>query len=99
MKYSIDMTLRKVQLKRNNPNNPQIKSYTKAVRDGQKNYHVLPTDGGWKVQVVGRSAQTGKCVTKEDAIKKAEFVARKEKGELIIHKKNGLIQARRSYRN
>lgn len=42
---------------------------------------------GWKVQVIGRSAQAGIFVTKEEAVRRTDVVARKENGEVSYIKK------------
>lgn len=93
------MPITKVKLKRKNPNNPQIKSYTDAVKSGQKSYHVVSVRDGWAVKRIGQSSSSGVFATKDAAIKKAEVVARNQKSEVIIHAQNGLIQSRRSYKN
>jgi len=90
------MAIRDIPLKRKNPDNPQIRSYNEAIRHGQKSYHVLPSEKGWKVKRIGdREAEV--FDTKAEAISHGTAVVREIKGEIIIHGKNGMIEVRHSY--
>lgn len=83
-------------LKRRNPNNPQIKSYTEAIRHGRNSYHILPEENGWKVKQIGSEA--GELfATKDDAISHAKAFAKKAQSDIFIHGKDGLIQSRDSF--
>src|SRR5436853_5768101 len=83
-------------LKRKNPNNPQIKAYTEAIRSGKNSYHVLPGKEGWRVKRIDDpTAETFK--SKDEALRHGEFKARANSGELIIHSADGKIRDRHSY--
>jgi len=92
------MPTKSVPLKRRNPNNPQIKSYTEAVRRGQKSYHVVHSDGHWEVKRIGGNS-VGAFNTKDEATHRASVIAKREGTELFIHDKNGLIKDRQSFEN
>ena len=90
------MAAKSIPLKRRNPNNPQIKSYTEAVRRGQRSYHVVHSEGHWKVKRVGGNS-VGVFRTADEAVHKAREVAKRERTEVFIHNRNGLIRERNSY--
>ena len=61
--------------------------------------HVVPSKekGGWAVKKSG-VANAGKLFDKkEDAVKYARELSKKEETQLYIHKRDGLIQERSSY--
>jgi hypothetical protein len=92
------MPIKKVPLKRKNPNNPQIRSYAEAVKSGQENYHVVAVKDRWNIRQIGKTSGIKAYDTREEAITHAISMARKQKGEIIIHKRSGLIEERRSYK-
>jgi hypothetical protein len=53
--------------------------------------------GGWAVKKSGSIKASKSFELKEDAVKYARELSRKEETVLYIHKKNGLIQDRNSY--
>lgn len=61
--------------------------------------HVVPSksNGGWAVRKSGAMKATKGFTKKEDAIKYARLISRKEKTELYIHRRDGSIQDRNSY--
>jgi uncharacterized protein YdaT len=61
--------------------------------------HVVPNGDKWSVRKSGSSRASGVYKTQDDAIKKAEEIARKQKTELYIHGRDGRIRKRRSYGN
>jgi len=67
----------------------------------KKSNHVVPSTkaGGWTVQKSGSARASKSFARKEDAIKYGRELSRKEKTELYIHKRNGIIQQRNSYGN
>jgi len=67
----------------------------------KKSNHVVPSQksGGWAVKKAGASKASKAFIKKDDAIKYARGLSRKEKSELYIHKKDGSIQNRNSYGN
>ena len=90
------MAAKDLPLKRRNPNNPQIKSYTEAIRHGRNSYHILPEENGWKVKQIG-SPSGELFATKDDAISHAKAFAKKAQSDIFIHGKDGLIQSRDSF--
>jgi|SRR3989344_5535974 len=91
------MAPKEIPLKRNNRNNPQIKSYTDAIKRGQKNIHVVSRDGEWQVKRIGRDSHSGTFTTQKAAVTEAIKIAKNNNSELFIHGKNGYIKERRSY--
>lgn len=66
----------------------------------KKTNHVVPSKGsGWAVKKSGASKVSRKFETKEKAVKYAKEISKKEKTELYIHKKDGMIQNKNSYGN
>jgi len=87
------MAPKEIPLKRKNRNNPQIKSYTDAIKRGQNNYHVFPTNQGWRVKQIGaRDERTYN--TQGEALSGARESARRSDSEIFIHNKKGLIEHR-----
>lgn len=93
------MTARSIPLKRRNFKNPQIKTYTDAIRCGQKNLHIVYRgEEGWEVKRIGdRDSHTGTFRTKDEAFNHAQRIAKNSRTEVIIHGRDGLIQDRHSY--
>jgi len=86
--------IKETHLKRNNARNPQIKSYTDAIKRGQKTYHILPSPKGWKVKKIG-SSEVGIFQTKIGAEKHAKRMAsQNNSSEIIIHDHDGHITER-----
>ncbi len=85
------MSPREIPLKRKNKNNPQIKSYTDAIKRGQKNIHVFPKEGSWEVKRIG-SDDKRSYSSKNDAVSGAKKYASSSGGQIFIHSKNGLIE-------
>ncbi len=87
------MAIQDKPLQRRNLKNPQILSYTDAIREGQKSYHVFPREGAWVIKRIGQDpVQT--CATKEEAIEKAKIMTFPEKLDIFVHNFNGLIEKR-----
>jgi len=64
----------------------------------KKSKHVVPNQkGGWSVRTAGTSKAGRIFDTKEKAVTYARTSAKKESGELYVHKKDGSITERRSY--
>ena len=59
--------------------------------------HITFGVNNWKVQKEGNKGLYCSCEKKTVAVKFAKAYAKKLKGELFIHKKNGSIQDRRNY--
>ncbi len=66
-----------------------------------KNIHITydADDGKWKGKREGASRSSAVGDTKADAIKKVTEIAKKHGDEVVIHKKDGVIQDRRSHGN
>ncbi len=65
----------------------------------KRNQHVVPLGNGWAVKGEGNSKFTAITETKKDATTIARDIAKNNKSELIIHGKDGKIQAKDSYGN
>lgn len=65
----------------------------------KRNQHVVPLGNGWAVKGEGNSKFTAITETKRDATTIARDIAKNNKSELIIHGKDGKIQAKDSYGN
>lgn len=64
----------------------------------KKTQHIVPnTSDGWSVKKGGSTRATKNFEKKEDAIKFGKQVAKNQKSELVIHKKDGRIQNTNSY--
>ncbi|NMW21429.1 MAG: DUF2188 domain-containing protein [Chlorobiaceae bacterium] len=59
--------------------------------------HVVPRQGGWAVKKSGASRASKVFDTQEDAITYGRSQAKKESGELYVHRKDGTILKRDSY--
>lgn len=63
-------------------------------------HHVVPKgDKGWSVKKSGSDRAIKNFDTKKEAVDYARNISRKQKTELIIHKKDGTIQRRDSHGN
>ena len=89
--------MKKIPLRKPNPNNPQIKKYNLALKIGSKNQHVLPAENGWAVKKASASRATKIFKKKQDAVVFAKDTASKQHTTLFIHAKSGIIQSRLSY--
>lgn len=88
------MTIKYIPLKRRNLNNPQIHSYTEAIRLGQESYHIFPEDSGWEIKQIGIRSSIELFATKKEAISRAKELVSKNKSDIFIHSQNGLIESR-----
>lgn len=91
------MNAKKVFLPRRNPDDPQIKSYVRAVQAGQKMYHLALNDGKWVVKKALAKSVSKVFDNKEKATAYAIKVAKNDGTELIIHGEDGRIQDRKSF--
>ena len=61
-------------------------------------YHVVPDGDDWKVEKEGASRASARCDTKHDAVDRGRDLAKGQgPSQLIIHKKDGVIQEERTY--
>jgi Uncharacterized protein conserved in bacteria (DUF2188) len=86
--------MKRIKLIRKNPNNPQIKAYSRAIENGLKSQHVVPRDTGWAVKKSGAQKAGRIFDTQKDAIIFATNTAKKNKAEVFVHAKNGRIKRR-----
>ena len=61
------------------------------------NYHVVKVDNGWAVKVNGRIVSVHN--TQEEARRSAVVYAKRNKSEVVIHRRDGRIRAKDSYGN
>lgn len=64
-----------------------------------KGKHVVPRQNGWAVKSAGASKAAKVFNTKDEAVKYARDSAKKDNGELYVHRKDGTIGERKSYGN
>ena len=66
----------------------------------RKLYHVIPVkDGNWGVILGGAARASKTFVVKVDAVKFGRHLSASQRGELIIHRKDGTIQNANSHVN
>ena len=66
----------------------------------KSNQHVVPSgDGQWNVRRGGADRATKTFSTQKQAEKFARRIAKRNDGELFIHKRDGTIRERESYGN
>jgi len=64
-----------------------------------KNQYVVPTKSGWAIKGENNQKATKNFDKKSDAVKKATEIAKNQKSELTILKKDGKIQNKNSFGN
>jgi len=62
------------------------------------NQHVVPHPEGWAVKGAGNEKYTAVYDNQEDAIDRARDIAINYRASVIIHRKDGSIRDRRSYK-
>jgi len=62
-----------------------------------KDLYVSPHDKGWAVTEEKASSASFVFNTKKEALEKSRDMAKKEKNNLIVHRKNGSVQKKLSY--
>lgn len=60
--------------------------------------HVVPRSGGWAVRRTGATRASRVFDSKAKAVEYGRNLARKERGELYVHRSDGTIQSRDSYK-
>lgn len=63
----------------------------------RRNQHVVPHDDGWAVRGAGSRRATSVHQTQQEAIDAARGIARNQRTELFIHRRDGRIRDRDSY--
>lgn len=62
--------------------------------------HVVPSSaGGWSVRKTGASRASKIFTTQTDAINYAKQLARKDKADVYVHGRDGMVRNRTSYKN
>lgn len=64
-----------------------------------RNQHVVPQRGRWVVEREGSKKATSVHETQKQAIEAAREIARNQKSELVIHRRDGRFRGRISYGN
>lgn len=62
-----------------------------------KSQHVVPREDGWAVKAAGSTRVTKVFDTQRDAINAARRIAQNQRGELVVHGRDGRIREKRSY--
>ena len=65
----------------------------------KRNQHVVFHEGRWAVRGAGSRRASSVHSTQEEAINAAREIARNQRSELFIHRKDGRIRDRSSYGN
>ena len=65
----------------------------------KKDVYVIPLKNGWGVRRPFSTQFSKKCDNKSDAVSYGENLAKQDKSELIILKKDGKIQDKNNYGN
>lgn len=63
----------------------------------RKNQHVVPQDGKWAVKSEGGSRASSIHLTQSDAIDAAREIAKNQRSEVVIHRRDGRIRDKDSY--
>lgn len=63
----------------------------------RKNQHVVPHKEKWGIKGQGNKRLTKVTLTQREAIEIAKKIAKNQKSELFIHRKDGTIRERNSY--
>jgi hypothetical protein len=70
-----------------------------AKKSTGKPVHVTHSDNKWKVKKTGNERATAVYEKKDEAVHRGRVEAEKEKSELVIHRKDGVIQDKESHGN
>jgi len=65
----------------------------------KQDIHVVPREDGWAVKKEGNERASSVHDTKNNALEQAREQAKREKVEVVIHRKDGTIQDSDSYGN
>lgn len=70
-----------------------------VVRSGKKAIHVVPAEGrrGWRVVREGQKRAIARADTQAEAAEKGRSVARRDKVEFTLHRKDGTVREKHSY--
>jgi hypothetical protein len=76
-----------------------LKSIGVKSRSKTNNQHVVPHEEGWAVRGEGNERYTATYEYQDDAIDRAKDIAKNYKSSVVIHRKNGSIRDRISYKS
>lgn len=66
----------------------------------KRNLHVVQRpDGAWVIRRAGSSRATSSHRTQSEAERQATKIAKKEKGQVFVHRTNGRIRDVKSFKN
>lgn len=71
---------------------PQIRSFNKALRKGAKTQHVVRDKNGWAVKRARTKRASRVFPNQRKAINAAKDTARRNKTNVVIHKRDGRIR-------
>ena len=63
----------------------------------KRNQHVVPTKDGWAVKPAGSPKATKVFDTQREAIERGREIARNQRSELLIHRRDGRIREKNTY--
>jgi hypothetical protein len=66
---------------------------------GKSHHVVLNPNGGWSVIRTGASRATKRFARKQDAIDWASLRSRQDGSELIVHKRDGMVESKSTHRD
>ena len=94
-----ELQLAKMKTKEDKTVSHQSERASSSSASGKKRpaYHVTPHESGWKTIKEGDDRPVATGARKDEVVEKARRQARKEQGQLIIHKRDGKIQEERTY--
>jgi uncharacterized protein YdaT len=75
-----------------------MKSLGSKRRPQTHNQHIVPHEEGWAVKGEGNERYTAVYDYQDDAIKRAKDIAQNYESSVIIHRKDGTIRDRISYK-
>jgi hypothetical protein len=75
-----------------------LKNLGAKTRPSTHHQHVVPHEEGWAVKGEGNERYTAVYDYQDDAIERAKDIAKNYKSDVIIHRKDGTIRDRVSYK-
>ena len=63
----------------------------------KRNQHVVPTKGGWAIKREGSPKATKVFDTQQEAIERGREIAKNQRSELLIHRRDGKIRKKNTY--
>lgn len=84
----------KKELHPKNPNNQYLKSYSNAIKQGQKIQQVIPHQNGWAVKKISSDKASEVFANKDLAIIRACEIAKNQRTDVLVHNKSGEILKR-----